>query len=589
MSVFFLIFTALAGLVMVMGLGFVVARMYHLATKEVAFVRTGMGGEKVVMDGGAIVLPVLHRTMTVNMNTLKLEVSRREKQSLITKDRMRVDVAATFFVRVKQDKESISAAAQTLGLKTMHPETLRELIEDKFVDSLRSTAATMGMKELQDRRSDFVNAVQNAVAEDLKKNGLELEAVTLTSLDQTSKEHFNPDNAFDAEGLALLTAETEGRRKERNEIEQDTEIAVRSKNLEAERQRLDIERDQQNAASAQKTEMARFEALRHREAQEARIESDRLVEEARIAAQRQVESAEITKQLQLREQKIAADASALQLEARQRQDIEVANQTAAIAIARKSQEQSEADALANEARSKAVQAEQMVVTAKETAIAERDKAISLIDARRLVEQEAIAVTVKAQADREAAENQAAAIRINAEANQFAALAEAAGIAAINDARNTLGAAQIDLQMRLRLIDALPSILEQTTKPMEKIDSIRIFQLGGAAPGGAADLVGNGAGHVLGNGAGGASLPEQAVNSALQYQMARPLIDAIMKDAGLNNPSITGIAQTLAEMSTGGKATTVDAVDVAAQEVQQSEDAIASGAGVGADAGSRRKL
>ncbi|MGZ7142682.1 hypothetical protein ACXWOE_09695, partial [Streptococcus pyogenes] len=80
---------ALVGLLTI---GFVFARLYKRSTKELAFVRTGLGGQKVIMDGGAIVLPVFHERVLVNMNTLKLEVVRRERESLITKDRMRVDV-----------------------------------------------------------------------------------------------------------------------------------------------------------------------------------------------------------------------------------------------------------------------------------------------------------------------------------------------------------------------------------------------------------------------------------------------------------------------------------------------------------------
>ncbi len=46
------------------------------ATKEIGFVRTGFGGEKVVINGGALVLPVLHETMPVNLNTVRLAVKR---------------------------------------------------------------------------------------------------------------------------------------------------------------------------------------------------------------------------------------------------------------------------------------------------------------------------------------------------------------------------------------------------------------------------------------------------------------------------------------------------------------------------------
>ena len=544
---------AAIGLLGLLFIGMVFARLYHRATKETAFVRTGLGGQKVIMDGGAIVLPIFHEIIPVNMNTLKLEVSRREEQSLIALDRMRVDVAAAFFVRVKQTTESVSTAAQTLGRKTMEPAELKTLVEDKFVDSLRATAATMTMKELQDKRREFVQAVQNAVAEDLEKNGLELESVSLTSLDQTAKDFFNPSNAFDAEGLTKLTQETESRRKQRNDIEQDTEVQVRTKNLEAERLKLDITKQQEfatltqqqeisNARANQVAEIAKIEAERHREAEEVRINAERLVKERRIEADRTVNSAEIDKNLSIQKKTIDADRETKVKQAEQRQTVELANQDAAIAIAKKSQEQSQADAAANQALSAAVTAEEAVNTAREVAIAERGKSIQLIDAAREAEQLAISVKVAAQAEREAAENRAMALRVEADAKREAALAEAEGIAAINEAKNRLGAAQIDLAVRMQLIQSLPQIIEQSVKPLERIESIRLFQVNGMPAGGSSTSAATGQA-----GAGAGTLPEQVVNSALQYQVAKPIVDAIMKDAGLSNPSLTGISQTLADM------------------------------------------
>lgn len=553
---------AMIGLLAIIFIGVVFARLYHRATKETAFVRTGLGGQKVIMDGGAIVLPIFHEIIPVNMNTLKLEVSRREEQSLIALDRMRVDVAAAFFVRVKQTSESVSTAAQTLGRKTMAPAELKMLVEDKFVDSLRATAATMTMKELQDKRREFVQAVQNAVAEDLEKNGLELESVSLTSLDQTAKDFFNPSNAFDAEGLTKLTQETEARRKQRNDIEQDTEVQVRTKNLEAERLKLDITKQQEfatltqqqeisNAKADQVAEIAKIEAERHREAEEVRINAERLVKERRIEADRTVNSAEIDKNLTIQKKMIEADRETKVKQAEQRQSVELANQDAAIAIAKKSQEQSQADAAANQALSDAVKAEEAVNTAREVAIAERGKSIQLIDATREAEQQAIAVKVAAEAEKEAAENRAIAVRVEAEAKREAALAEAAGIAAINEAKNRLGAAQIDLAVRMQLIESLPQIIAQSVKPLEKIESIRLFQVNGMPTGGVGSSDSGTAGANASSGGGG-TLPEQVVNSALQYQVAKPIVDAIMKDAGLANPSLTGIAQSVAAMVSTAK-------------------------------------
>jgi uncharacterized membrane protein YqiK len=542
----------LAGMALValLVIGVVFARLYKRSTKETAFVRTGLGGQKVIMDGGAIVLPVFHERVLVNMNTLKLEVLRRERESLITKDRMRVDVTAAFFVRVKQTEESVSIAAQTLGARTMSPDELKALVEDKFVDSLRATAATMTIQELQDKRRDFVQAVQNAVAEDLEKNGLELESVSLTSLDQTDKQFFNPNNAFDAEGLTRLTEQTEARRKQRNDVEQDTEVQVRAKNLEATRKKLDIEKDQEFATLSQKREVeitraeqaaliASQQAERSREAEAAKIEAERQVSQKRIEADREIKSAEIEKNLVVQTREIELERKTETQRAEQRKQVEIARQEMQIAIANKSREQSDADAAANVARAEAVKAEETVNTARQVAVAERDKAIQLIEAAKDAEQNAIAVKVAASAEKEAALDRAEAITIEARARQAAALAEAEGKKAINEALNTLSAAQIDLQVRSLLLQQLPTILEKAVQPMEKIDSIRIVQVGGL-PGGAGGAGGPGS-------AAGATFPEQVMNSAMQYQIAKPIVDAVMKDAGLSNEGITGFAQALAGM------------------------------------------
>jgi len=539
---------ALLGLLTI---GFVFARLYKRSTKELAFVRTGLGGQKVIMDGGAIVLPVFHERVLVNMNTLKLEVLRRERESLITKDRMRVDVTAAFFVRVKQTEEAVSTAAQTLGLRTMSPNELKALVEDKFVDSLRATAATMTIQELQDKRRDFVQAVQNAVAEDLEKNGLELESVSLTSLDQTDKQFFNPNNAFDAEGLTRLTEQTEARRKQRNDVEQDTEVQVRTKNLEASRLKLTIEKDQEFASLTQKREieMARAEqsaqiasqqAERHREAETVKIEAERQVGQRRIEAEREIKAAEIEKTLVIQTREIEQERQTEMKRAEQRKQVEIARQDTQIAIATKSREQSEADAAANLARADAVKAEESVNTARQVAVAERDKAIQLIEASKDAEQNAIAVKVSASAEKEAAIDRAEALTIEAKAKQAAAIAEAEGRRAINEALNTLSAAQVDLQVRTQLLQQLPAILAEAVRPMEKIDSIRIVQVNGM-PGG------QGGGSEGGGASAGATFPEQVMNSALQYQVAKPIVDAVMHDAGLSNQGITGLAHNIATM------------------------------------------
>jgi uncharacterized membrane protein YqiK len=549
-------------------LGMILARLYRRASKEISFVRTGFRGQRVVMNGGALVLPVLHEVIPVNMNTLRLEVRRANEQALITRDRMRVDVTAEFYVRVKPTEDSIANAAQTLGMKTMAPESLKELVEGKFVDALRAVAAEMAMEELHEKRVDFVQKVQQVVSEDLLKNGLELESVSLTGLDQTGFEYFNPQNAFDAEGLTKLTEAIESRRKKRNDIEQDTQVAVQQKNLQAEQLKLELSKEEEYARlkqsreiavrrAAQAAEISREEAERKREAEEAQIIATRQVDMAKIEADRTVQEERIEMERLLRERDILKAKAIETAEIERRKAVELSEQDRAIAIAEKSKAQSEAQAEADKARSLAVKEEERVITVRETEKAERLKEVELVQARQAAEKQAISITVAAEAEKSAAEDQAMAVKIlasadadkrrieasgEAEAEKLRAEAAAASYAveaegkrAINEADNMLSSEQIAMQIRLALIKYLPDIIRESVKPMEQIDGIKIFQVEG---------LGN---HSVAHGAANESsgnLADQVVNSALRYRAQGPLVDSLLKEIGLEAGDINGLTKVL---------------------------------------------
>lgn len=524
------------GFVAVCALGFVFARLYVRCSKERAFVRTGVGGQRVLMDGGALVFPIFHETIPVNMNTLKLEVHRAGKDSLFTRDRMRVDVVVAFFVRVVPTVEGIANAAQTLGRRTLEPAALSELIEDKFVDALRAAAVGMTMQELLDKRQDFIQGVQNAAGEDLLKNGLELESVSLTRIDQTAMQFFDANNAFDAEGLTRLTEQTQRRSRERNEIERDTAVAISRKNFEATQLQLEIDRNRRFAELAQTQEIAAREAEQAASIAKARAEQERAAEQARIAAQQQIREAEVARDQQVRQRQALAEQEVAIAQVEQQRATQIAEAARAISIAQKSEEQSQAEARAAAQRAAAVTAAQAVITAEEIAAAERTKQVALVRAAQEAEQHAIGVRVEAEAARQAAESRGEAVRTLARANRDNYEVEAAGKQLINAATNTLSAAQIDLQVKLALIAALPQIIEESVRPMERIDSIRIMQVEG--------LNGGGAG-AAGEGAGGqGNLAEQAVGAALRYRAYAPVLDRLLSEIGLSEDGMAGLVPAL---------------------------------------------
>ncbi len=530
------------------------ASLYRKASKERAFVRTGFGGQKVIINGGKMIFPVIHEITWINMNTLRLEVRRANEQALITRDRMRVDVTAEFYVRVKPTEDAIADAAQTLGQRTMQPDSLKELIEGKFVDSLRAVAAEMGMEELHEKRAEFVQRVQTTVSEDLLKNGLELESVSLTSLDQTTQEYFNPQNAFDAQGLTRLTEQIETRRKQRNDIEQETRIQIEQRNLEADQlsykikkeqeyARLEQEREIEITRAAQATEIAKERADKTRAAREAEITAERDVQQAEILAKQELDQKRILADQQVREREIAMAKAVEAAEIEKNKLIELNEQDKAIAIAERSKAQSEMEAQAAHARAERVRAEEQVVTVKEVEIAERQKKIELVQASEEAEREAIKIKVSAEAEKQASADRAAAVRIaaegEAEAEKLRAMAkealytvEAAGKQAINEAENTLSPEIIAMHVKKALIDALPEIIRESVRPMEKIDSIKIMHVDGLSGGGGGESNGH---------SGDGSLADQMVNSALRYRSQAPMVDAVLRELGLQSGDLSGLS------------------------------------------------
>jgi uncharacterized membrane protein YqiK len=512
--------------------------LYLRSSKERAFVRTGLGGQKVVLDGGAFVLPIVHEVIPVNMNTLRLEVARGRDKALITKDRMRVDVIAEFYVRVAAEPSAVAAAAQTLGQRTLEPEQLKELVEGKFVDALRTAAAEMTMEELHEKRGSYVKRVRETVAGDLTKNGLELESASLTQLDQTSMEYFNPSNAFDAEGLTRLTEQIEHRKKQRNDVEQDTLIAIRNKNLEAEKLSLEIDRESEYARLSQQREVEIARARQRAELVTERAQREQDGESAQIAAKQTIDAARIRSEQSIEQERIRKEREIQAAEIERRKAVELAEQQRAIAVAKESKAQSEAQAAADTARAAAVAAEEKVFTAREVEMAERRKQIELIAAAQAAEREALRLTAAAQAEKQASADRGAAIRAQAEADADAdkiksmalcvrAEIEAEALRMMNEAHNMLSPEARMSALRMKLVEKAEAIIRESVRPMERIEGIKILQVDGLGGGGT---------HVNGDASGG-GLADSVVNSALRFRAQAPLVDQLLREIGIEGGDI----------------------------------------------------
>ena len=509
----------------------ILGRLYRRTTREIALVKTGSGGKQIIMDGGTIVIPLLHEVRQVNMKTLRLEVTRNGEAALITRDRMRVDVGVEFYVSVMANEEGISRAAQTLGERTFHVDQLREMIEGKLIDSLRAVAAQMTMDELHENRAEFVQQVQNTVSEDLLKNGLMLESVSLTALDQTPFEALDENNAFNAVGMRKLAEVIAKSKMERAEIEAQADVNVRRSAMNAERTKMEIERDEESARIARFEEVERLRAAQESQIAQRRADAQREIERARIAQEESIRGAEIARERTLREAEINRD-----------RELEVAEQERQIIVAEKSEKESHARASADRARAEAAQAAEAITTARAVAEAERIKQIALIEAAREAEREATAIRLAAAAERAAAEDLASArleearaeaesIKIRAEAIKAELLAQAEGNRELAGAENVLSEQIVAMRIELERLKALPQIVAEMVKPAEKIDTIRIHQvsgLGGTSSGGT-------------DGGGEKPPVNQALDSIMGMAVQLPALRKIGEELGISlDNGVTGV-------------------------------------------------
>ncbi len=549
--------------------------LYRRSSKEVSFVRTGMLGEKVVISGGAFVLPIIHNITQVGMRTLSITIKRGGDKSLITKDRMRAELVTEFFTKVPPDPRAVSTAAQTLGNRTLDPEHLREVVQGRFADALGEVAAKMTLDEIQENRGQFVKEVTKIADESIGHTGLALETVSIISLDQTPIEQFNPANTFDSQGLTQLTEqietrkkkkereaeeaeiksqeaievakisqnqvieverkltetrlieEIEKRRKEQNELEKNAALDIRQKDLETEVKILNLDKESEYARlekqrlvdikrAQEKTSIIKEQSERQKEAEEAQIISEQEIKNAKIAQQRNIDSHRIESEKEVRTLDIEK-AKRLQIEEHQK-ELEIIEKSKEV-LASKAEEQN--------TRAKAIEAEEKANSTRYIEKAEGIKQVDVIEA-----------SAKAEQDKHA--TMAAKLRYEI---------DAAGKEALNLAENVRSDANRRSALRIKLAEKIESIIRESVKPMANIGDIKIVDVSGL-PGFSGTSVspsgGGGSGTSGGSKSGGGNLADNVVSSALRYRAHQPFLDSLLKEIGMNPGEISNIRNILGD-------------------------------------------
>jgi uncharacterized membrane protein YqiK len=493
---------------LLIGLVVLAAAFYQRASNEVALVKTGIGGRKVVIDGGTIAIPYFHEVARVNMQTIRMSVACAGDRSLITQDRLRVDVGAEVYVSVKPEAEAVSRATQTLGKRLFQADQLRGLLDGMVIDALRSEAAKATMDALHENRGAFVANVQKALTEPLAKFGLEMDSVSLIGLDQTPFSALDENNAFNAVGMRKLAEVIAKSRKERAEIERNSEVSVTQTTMEAAKRKLEIDLEQRRAEISQSQEIETLLASQMAEIAMKKADAERSKARARIQMEQDIQADEIASAKALRQAEITRE-----------QDLELADQDRLIQIAAKSQEESKAQASADLARTEAVQAAEALRTAEAMAQAERAKALALMSAQQEAESAATRARIAAESERATAKDRRAAKEEEAMAMKAVDLAKAeASLAQIN-AENARSEAIVAMELEMARLESMPKIIAEMVKPAEKINGISINHISGM-------------GRSEGD-AGSKAPVSQALDSIMDMAVQMPALKKIGDAVGVN--------------------------------------------------------
>jgi len=483
-------------------------RFYVKSGRDVALIRTGAGGRKVIIDGGALALPILHRVERVNMREMRLVAERTGTKALITEDRLRVDLALEVHVRVAPTAEGIATAAQALGAKAFREDEMQALMEGKLIDAVQAEVARRTLDGLHADRGAFVEAVAARLGANLARSGLVVDAVSLVHLDQTPFAALDDGNVFNAVGMRRLAELISENRKARVDIEAETETTVRRRQLEQAKTQLAIERERQEWEIENRLEIERRRIRSDTELEVSRTEAERQAEELRIAKAREIKQAEIERDLILRRREMEALL-----------EVETAKIDNQIRVAAKRGEESLEQAKVEGQRGKLIEAQENVQTAKDLAAAERARRLALLKTQQEneIDDQRVKTKVGTILSMARAESEAVQVRANAERDRL--VAEAKGRSAQVDAENQQSEAVLRARVEMHKIDRLPEIATQMMKPVEKIESIRINQIGGVGGG---------------NGAGGDGSPfGQALESILGMSVQLPFMKKIGDEIGLD--------------------------------------------------------
>jgi len=343
-------------------------KYYHPCEIDEAIVRTGAGGPKVSIAGAMFVIPTFHNVQRVTLRTMKLDVTRKGvtgDDAIRTADYLPVSLDAEVYVHIPSKSEYILSAARTLGeavdpkgglskkqFRKLKPTELEAiegkaqqqitaLTQNKLISAVRGVVASLTLEELHGDSQLVTDRVTELLQDDLRENGLEIEAIAIESLqpeDLVSVEARKDSNVFDAEAYKALVDRRERNETQANQIVQTNKAQRETDDKDYEVTRLDLEKQRRVAAEEQNKDILNETAKNKNEAQAYMAEAEQEMRQRVAVAVTEAENIENKKLAERSTVEVEAQANFSVEKARLEMEADVAQKNADQTVETKEQE-----------------------------------------------------------------------------------------------------------------------------------------------------------------------------------------------------------------------------------------------------------
>lgn len=439
----------IVGVVILIGILSLFARMWRKAVQGEALISTGVGGTRVGFSG-MLVFPVLQKLEIMDITLKTVNISRMGKDGLICKDNMRADIKVSFFIRVNKTREDVIHVAQSIGCKrASDTEQLEILFDAKFSEALKTVGKHFDFVELYNSRSTFKEKILEEIGTDL--NGYVLDDCAIDYVEQTSLLDLNESNILDAQGIKKIIDLTAAEKIKSNLIEREKEKTIKKQDVEARETILQLERQLAEKEEQQRREIANIKSREQAEIDKVQQEELLKSEQARIITEEKVGVAEENKMRQI----VVAQKNRDKTEAVEIERVELARMLEAterervVELARIDKEKSlevERRNIQEVIRERVtvekatVEEEEKIKDTRARAEADRNKMVAITLAEQNAQEELVKEIKAAEAAKQAAEHLAEKALVDAQAEKSAATHRAEAIKTLADAEASQKAA-----------------------------------------------------------------------------------------------------------------------------------------------------